>query len=147
MNKIILIGNITKDIEVRATATGLKTASFSLAINEGKDKNGQEQVQYFNCTAFDKTADVMEKYCKKGHKICVEGKLKNRSWDDKETGQKRYATDITVNNIEMLTSKVDAERIANNSQSDEPTSSRPTVAKSNDLPEIDVNSINVQMPF
>jgi single-strand DNA-binding protein len=147
MNKVMLIGNLTKEPEVRATSTGLKTVSFSMAINDGKDKNGQDQVQYFNLTAFDKQADVIEKYVKKGHKIMVVGRLKNRSWD-KPDGTKGYATDITVSELELLTSKADADRLSSMPQT-APTqgSTQPTVAKNNDLPEIDINSMNVSMPF
>jgi single-strand DNA-binding protein len=163
MNKVILIGNLTKDPEVKVTSTGKKVASFSLAINDGKDMNGQDLTSYFNCSAWEKVADVIEKYIKKGHKIMVSGKLKNRSWD-KPDGTKAYATDILVSEVEMLTSKVDAERINSMSASDSDSgSSTPASATSTSkktskataqdddfddtLPEIDINSIKSQMPF
>ena len=147
MNKVMLIGNLTKDPEIKTTSTGKKVASFALAINDGKDQNGADIVQYFNLNAWDKTADVIEKYVKKGHKIMASGRLKNRSWD-KPDGTKGYATDITVSDIELLTSKNDAERI--NSQA--PSTSAASTSKQNDdmsgsVPEIDIDSINVQMPF
>ncbi len=155
MNKIILIGNLTKDPEIRVTQSGLKTASFSLAINDGKDKNGQDIVQYFNLSAFDKQADLLEKYVKKGHKLMVAGRAKNESWD-KPDGTKGYGFKVLANEIELLTSKTDAERInsmmpstpnddSNNSSST--PSSKKTPIKDDELPEIDVSNINVQMPF
>lgn len=161
MNKVILIGNLTKDPEIRTTSTGKKVASFSLAVNDGKDSNGQELVQYFNCTAWDKTAEIIESYIKKGYKVGIGGKLKNRSWD-KPDGTKGYATDITVNDLEILTSRIEGERLAQNagesggaSSSSAPArkpASRPAQADEDldnggELPEIDVDSINVQMPF
>ncbi len=161
MNKVILIGNLTKDPEVKVTSTGKKVVSFSLAINDGKDVNGQDMTSYFNCTAWEKVADIIEKYVKKGHKIMTSGKLKNRSWD-KPDGTKAYATDIVVSEVELLTSKVDAERInANAGDSNTSTTSssagstgsaKKTSKVSDDddsdsLPEIDINDIKAQMPF
>jgi single-strand DNA-binding protein len=156
MNKIILIGNLTKDPEIRVTQSGLKTANFALAINDGKDKNGQEQVQYFNLSAFDKQADLIEKYVKKGHKVMVAGRARNESWD-KPDGTKGYGFKVIANEIELLTSKTDAERInsmmpstpSDDTSSD--SSSKPAAKKApikdDDLPEIDISNINVQMPF
>jgi single-strand DNA-binding protein len=151
MNKVMFIGNLTKDPEIRSTQSGMKTAGFSLAINDGKDKNGQEQVQYFNFTAFDKTAEVIERYVKKGHKLMVVGRLKNESWD-KPDGTKGYSVKVVVSEVEMLTTKADAERInsmAGGDNTPAPTSSKSSKKKADDdeLPEIDINNINVQMPF
>lgn len=154
MNKVMFIGNLTKDPEIRSTQSGLKTASFALAINDGRDKNGQDQVQYFNFTAFDKTAEIVEKYVKKGHKLMVVGRLKNDSWD-KPDGTKGYSTKVTVSEIEMLTTRADAERIntmtasegGSSSSSSQPSKSKKSVEEEVDLPEIDINNINVQMPF
>jgi single-strand DNA-binding protein len=147
MNKVMLIGNLTKDPETRTTPQGKKVTSFSMAINDGKDANGQDIVQYFNLNAWDKQAEIIEKYVKKGHKLMVVGRLKNRSWD-KPDGTKGYATDITVSEIELITSKADADRISQMSPSDSPSgSSSSPKAPDPDLPEIDINSINVQMPF
>lgn len=155
MNKVMLIGNLTKDPEIRSTAGGKKVASFSLAVNEGKDANGQEQVQYFNASAWDRLAEILEQYIKKGTKVAIVGKLKNRSWD-KPDGTKGYATDITCTEIEILTSRQEAERLAQTHQEDgssnkgeysKPAASSTPAESVNDLPEIDVDSINVQMPF
>ena len=147
MNKVMLIGNLTKDPEVKTTATGKKVATFALAINDGKDQNGAEVVQYFNLNAWDKTAELIEKYVKKGHKIMASGKLKNRSWD-KPDGTKGYATDITVSDIELLTSRADADRINTQAPSAPSASSKSSNDdNSGSVPEIDIDSINVQMPF
>jgi len=106
MNKIFLIGRLTKDPEIRLTSTGKKVASFALAVNEGKDSNGQDLVQYFNMSAWEKLADILEQYVKKGSKVAVIGRLQNRSWD-KPDGTKGYATDVSVKELELLSSKTE----------------------------------------
>lgn len=143
MNKIILLGNLTKDPEIKATQTGKKIASFSLAVNDGKDPNGNDLVQYFNLTAWEKKAEVIEKYVKKGHKLLITGKLQNRTWD-KPDGTKAYATDILVLEMEMLTSKAESERIETSTLAG---STQSTKSMDNDLPKIDINSLNIHMPF
>jgi single-strand DNA-binding protein len=160
MNKVFLIGNLTKDPEIRVTSNGKKVASFSVAVNEGKDMNGQEIVQYFNMSAWEKLAEIIEQYVKKGVKVAVVGRLQNRSWD-KPDGTKGYATDVAVRELEILSSKADSERLAAaQTQGGESTGSASGYAKpaapkpqTNDdesgggIPEIDVDSMNVQMPF
>jgi single-strand DNA-binding protein len=155
MNKVILIGNLTKDPEIRVTGTGKKVASFSIAVNDGKDASGQDMVQYFNMSAWEKLAEIIEQYVKKGTKVAVVGRLQNRSWD-KPDGTKGYATDVSVRELEILTSKSDAERMASNQSSNQDYSPKQSASKesndddggrNNDIPEIDVDSINVQMPF
>jgi len=157
MNKVILVGRLTKDAEIRTTQTGKKVASFSIAVDDGKDSSGQRLTSYFNCTAWDSLADLIEQFVKKGHRLAVTGKLQNRSWD-KPDGTKGYATDISVRELEMLTTKAEADTIANSSSNDSTTApssntspaSKPAATKApeTELPEIDVDSINsVQMPF
>jgi single-strand DNA-binding protein len=168
MNKVFLIGRLTKDPEIRVTQTGKKVASFSIAISEGKDSNGQEMVTFMNCSAWERLAEIIEMYVKKGVKVCVLGSIKNRSWD-KPDGTKGYATDINVRELEILTTKAemqnlgsgDNESSSNSSQSqssnqsktedqtEEGTDSKPAKkgSKKDNLPEIDVNDLNVQMPF
>ncbi len=151
MNKVILVGRLTKDPETRMTQTGKKVASFSIAVDDGKDTSGAKISQYFNCSAWDSQADIIELYVKKGHRIAVIGKLQNRSWD-KADGTKGYATDIAVRELELLTSKAEADSMPS---SDSPATSAPKTSapkpsskdEEEQLPEIDVDSINVQMPF
>ena len=151
MNKVILVGRLTKDPEIKVTQSGKKVASFSVAVDDGKDSSGNRITQYFNCSAWDKLADIIESYVKKGHRVAVIGRLQNRSWD-KPDGTKGYATDVSVKELEMLTSKTEADQIAasnpsdNNSQNSEQNKGSDSKPDEK-LPEIDVNSINVQMPF
>ena len=104
MNKVILIGNITKDTEMRQTESGTLVASSSIATNEFyKDKQGQKQQQteFHNLTAFGKTAELFENYIKKGQKILIEGKMKTRSWEG-DDWKKRYSTYVLVDKVEFL---------------------------------------------
>jgi len=102
INKAILIGNITKDIEVKALQNGTKVASFSIATNRNyKDAQGkkQESVEYHNIVSFGKQAEVIAQYCGKGDSIYVEGRITTRSWD--KDGVKMYRTEITLENFQF----------------------------------------------
>lgn len=107
VNKVILIGNLGKDPEVRHLEGGATVANFPLATTETyKDKNGNrnEQTEWHNIVVWRGLADVAEKYLKKGMTIYVEGKLRTRSWDDKE-GHKRYTTEIVGDSFTILSKK------------------------------------------
>jgi single-strand DNA-binding protein len=152
MNKVFLIGRLVKDPEIRTTSTGKKVASFSLAISDGKDANGQEITQFFNGSAWERLAEIIESYVKKGTKVAIFGSLKNRSWD-KPDGTKGYATDILAREMEILSSKnesSDTGSAPTASSSSNSTSKAPAPKdekEHDDLPEIDINDINIQMPF
>ena len=97
LNKAIIIGNITRDPELRALPSGGKVCSFSVATNRvWKDKAGarQEQVEYHNVVAFGRQAETISQYMKKGSSIMVEGRIQTRSWQDKNSGEKKYRTEI-----------------------------------------------------
>src|SRR5579872_4462651 len=105
VNKVILIGNLGKDPEVKYTPSGTAVAKFSLATNERfKDKSGewQDRTEWHNIVAWQRLAEIVGEYVKKGSKIYIEGRLQTRSWDDKETGQKRYKTEIIANDLVLL---------------------------------------------
>ncbi|MES2140555.1 MAG: single-stranded DNA-binding protein [Bacteroidota bacterium] len=107
LNKVILVGNLGKDPEVRHLEGGVAVASFSLATSEGyKDKSGQriEQTEWHNIVVWRGLAESAEKYLKKGMSIYVEGKLRTRSWDDKD-GHKRYMTEIVGDTFTILSKK------------------------------------------
>jgi single-strand DNA-binding protein len=155
MNKVFLIGNLTKDPEARTTTTGKKMITFSIAVNDGKDSNGQELVQYFTIKGWDRQAEIVEQYVKKGHKVAVTGKIVNRKWD-KPDGTTGYTTEISMMEVELLTSRNEAERLntmSANTQQSTNANSNPTPAPvkttTTELPSIDVNDldIKVQMPF
>jgi len=108
VNKVILVGNVGKDPEVRYTPSNQAVANFTLATSESwKDQSGKmtERTEWHNLVVWGKLAEICQEYVKKGHKLYVEGRLQTRSWDDKESGAKRYTTEIVVSDMLMLTSK------------------------------------------
>jgi len=107
VNKVILVGNLGKDPEIRYTNASIPVASFSLATTEYyKDKNGnrQEITEWHNIVAWRNLAELSEKFLKKGRQLYVEGKLRTRSWDDKD-GNKRYTTEVIADNFVLLGKK------------------------------------------
>lgn len=105
LNRATLIGNLGADPEVRATPNGAKVANFRVACSESwKDQSGQKQerTEWVTCIAWRQTAEIVEKYVRKGSKVYVEGKLQTRSWEDKNGGGKRYATEVLVDRVMML---------------------------------------------
>lgn len=104
MNKVILVGRLTNDPEVRYTQNGKAVASFSLAINEGYGE--KQRTTFVNIVAWEKLAEVAGNNLLKGRQILVEGKLQTRSYDDKN-GQKRYITEVVIHNMEFLGNKPD----------------------------------------
>jgi single-strand DNA-binding protein len=117
INKVILLGHTGKDPEIKTLSSGKKVASFSLATSEKyQDK---EVTQWHSVTAWDKLAEILEKYVKKGQLLYVEGKITYRSYDDKD-GNKKYVTDIVASQIQMIGSKKDnAAENTGSSDSDE----------------------------
>ncbi|MFA6006678.1 MAG: single-stranded DNA-binding protein [Candidatus Paceibacterota bacterium] len=104
LNKVLLIGNLTRDPEKRALPNGTNVTSFSLATNRiYKDKNGakQESVEYHNVVTFSKLAELCAQYLKRGQSAYVEGRLQTRSWDDKATNQKKYRTEIVADTVQF----------------------------------------------
>ncbi|MCF7834017.1 MAG: single-stranded DNA-binding protein [Candidatus Pacebacteria bacterium] len=104
LNKAMLIGNLTRDPELRSLPSGIKVCSFSLATNRvWKDKNGtrQESADYHNIVVFGRQAETVSQYMKKGNSILVEGRMQTRSWDDKSSGEKKYRTEIIADRIQF----------------------------------------------
>jgi len=105
VNKVILVGNLGKDPEVKFTPSGTAVAKFSLATNERyKDKAGewQDRTEWHNIVAWQRLAEIVGEYVKKGSKIYIEGRLQTSSWDDKESGQKKYKTEIIAQEVVRL---------------------------------------------
>nr|WP_303328167.1 single-stranded DNA-binding protein [uncultured Butyricimonas sp.] len=128
VNKVILVGTVGKDPEVRNTQNN-KVATFSLATNESyKDKNGEKKIvtEWHNVVIWGKLAETVEKYVKKGNHLYLEGKLSSRSWED-QNGTKRYITEVIVHSMTMLPS-------ARKSGEDRQGSSQETFSNNDDLP-------------
>ena len=108
VNKVLLLGNVGKDPDMKTTQGGSVIANFSLATSDRrKDAQGnwQDNVEWHNLVAFQKTAEIIRDYVFKGSKIFIEGKIQTRSWDDKQSGEKKYRTEIIVNEISLLSGK------------------------------------------
>ena len=110
-NKVILGGRLTSDVEIKQTQSGVAVCSFSLAVNRKYSKEGQQETDFINCTAWRNTAEFIGKYFGKGSSICVVGSIQVRSWQD-QNGQKRYATDVVVDEAMFVDSKNDAQGAA-----------------------------------
>jgi single-strand DNA-binding protein len=105
LNKVMLIGNLGRDPEVRSTPSGQAVASFTLATSRRwKDKSGQrqEQTEWHNIVVWGKQAEIAGQYLTKGKQVYIEGRLQTRSWDDRQTGEKKYRTEIVCDTFQML---------------------------------------------
>lgn len=135
VNKVILIGNVGKQPEIRRLDSGVGVANFPLATSETyKNKNGEKvtDTTWHNIVIWRGLVDVVEKYVKKGDQLYLEGKITTRSWDDKD-GNKRYTTEIVVNNMQMLGGKINESEPASESTS-KPAENKPEITEDDDLP-------------
>ncbi len=112
VNKVILLGNVGKDPEIRSTGGGTMVANFGLATSERfKDQQGnwQDRTEWHNVVAYARLAEIVRDYVKKGHKLFIEGRLTTRNWDDKDhPGRKVYRTEIIVSDLSLLSGRDDA---------------------------------------
>ena len=112
VNKVILIGNLGRDPERRSTPSGQQVATFSVATSRkwrDRDGNRQEQTEWHAVVCWGRQAEVAGEYLRKGRQVYVEGRLQTRSWDDKQTGEKRYKTEIICDNFQMLGQRGDGD--------------------------------------
>jgi len=108
INKVTLLGNVGKDPEIRSSASGIMVANLTLATSDrfqDQQGNWQDRTEWHTLVAFKRTAEIVRDYVKKGSKLYIEGKLQTRSWDDKESGAKRYRTEIIVNELILLSGR------------------------------------------
>lgn len=108
LNRVQLIGNLGKDPEIKYTPQGTPVAKITIATNERfKDKGGewQDRTEWHNVVLWQRMAEIAGEYLKKGGKVYIEGRLQTRSWDDKQTGQKKYMTEIVANDMILLGSR------------------------------------------
>jgi len=105
LNKVILIGRTTRDVDFRRTSSGTPVATFTLALdNRFVLKDGKPTTDFINCVAWNKTAETMDKYVKKGAMIAVEGRIQTRNYENKD-GNKVYVTEVVCENMRMLETK------------------------------------------
>ena len=115
MNKVILIGRLTKDSELRTIASGNATTSFTIAVNRNfTNQNGEREADFINCVAWRKQAENVAKYCTKGSQVAVEGRIQTRSYDAQD-GTKRYVTEVVADNVTFLGSRASGSQISESS--------------------------------
>lgn len=150
LNKVIIIGNLTRDPEVKALPSGSKVCSFSLATNRvWKDKNGakQESVDYHNIVVFGRSAETAGQYLKKGASAMVEGRLQTRSWDGTD-GQKKYRTEIVADRVQFgprASGGADSGSSSKNAPAEDPAQKDAPPADTIDYPEEEINPDDI--PF
>lgn len=121
MNKVILIGRLTRDPESRMSQSNMEIARFSLACNSDfVNRNGEKETEFINCVAFNRLASTINRYCKKGTQVSCTGRIRNSSYEAQD-GTKRYTTDVVVEQMEFLGSKgTTSENLVDNSTSYSP---------------------------
>ena len=110
INKVILVGRLGKDPEIRSTPQGTTVAKFTLATDEkynDRDGNRQERTEWHNIAAWGKLGEICGQYLRKGKLVYIEGSIRTESWDDKESGQKKYRTEIVAREMKMLERRSD----------------------------------------
>jgi single-strand DNA-binding protein len=138
VNKVILVGNLGKDPEVRHLENGRAVANFSLATSETyKNKQGERvtNTEWHNIVLWSPIAEIAEKFLKKGNQVYIEGKLTSRSWDDQD-GNKRYTTEVVGNNLTLLGTKSDGDSGGSSNMSQSSSSEVTSIPQddSDDLP-------------
>lgn len=104
LNKVILGGRLTADVELKTTTSGLSVCQFSLAVNRKYSKEGEQNTDFINCVAWRNTAEFISRYFKKGSSLCIVGNIQTRTWTD-QNNQKRYATEVIVDEAMFVDSK------------------------------------------
>jgi len=141
LNKAIIIGNVTQDPEVRTTPSGDKVVNFSVATNRiWKDKTTgekQQKAEFHNIVAWRRLAEIVEQYLNKGSLVMIEGRIETRSWDDQNSGQKKYKTEIVAENIQLGPRRDGAGTTTTQAAS---TNSSTTKNKEEDMPTIDADT-------
>ena len=101
INRVVMVGRMTRDPELRRTGSGAAVTSFTLAINRPKKNDEEQQADYISCVVWNKTAENVEKYCSKGSLVGVEGRLRSRSYDNAQ-GQRVYVTEVVCDSVQFL---------------------------------------------
>ena len=121
MNKVFLIGRLTRDPELRYTGNNTAVASFSIAVNRSfTNQQGEREADFINIVVWRKQAENVKNYLSQGSQVAIDGRLQTRSYED-NNGQKRYVTEVVADNVEFLGSKNSSNNNSNGSHNDEPT--------------------------
>lgn len=151
VNKVILIGRLGRDPELKYTPSGAPVAKFSLATDEVfKDRSGEQQkhTEWHNIVAWNKLAEICGEYLTKGKQVYIEGSIRSRQWEDKQTGAKRTAYDIVAQKMTMLGSKADSERVVSDrAPSDHAPSEHPAEPEPASEPAAEPEITDSDIPF
>lgn len=142
MNKVILMGRLTADPQLKQTANGIQLCNFSIAVNRRFAKEGQQLADFINCTSWRQTAEFICKYFKKGNMIAAVGNIQTRCWED-ENKNKQYATNVVVEEVYFTGSKAEAQ---GNQQSSELHSAEPNFDDFGDMELSDMGTDD-DLPF
>jgi single-strand DNA-binding protein len=148
LNKAILIGNLTRDPELKAIASGNKVCTFSIATNRTyKDSNGvrQEKTDYHNIVVWGKTAENVATYMKKGSQILVEGRMETRSWDDAATNTKKYRTEVIADTVQFGAKNTGGGNFSSTPSQQASTSKKEEEIETIEYPEEQINAEDI--PF
>jgi single-strand DNA-binding protein len=145
MNRVFLIGNLTNDAELKTTPSGVSVCRFSIGVSRPATQDRERVTDFFECTAWRGTADTIAKYCKKGHKVCVEGSVQTRTYED-NNGSKRKVFDIIVRDVEFLTPKADNNSV-NDSVNDSVTEHRKNSLQRSGKPTLQAMDDDSDIPF
>ena len=149
LNKVVLAGRVTADIELKQTTSGISVVSFTIAVNrrfvsKSADAQGQQQADFINVTAWRTTAEFISKYFHKGSAICITGSIQTRKWQDQQ-GNNRYATEVVADEAMFVESKADG---ASGSYSPDAYSAPSFSSGTGDAPKFeDVNTDDSFLPF
>lgn len=119
INRVVLVGRLTKDIEVKKTQTGLSVASFTIAVNRRFSKDNQQKTDFINCVVWQQGADYLGNYAKKGNLVGVEGRIQTRNYDGAD-GKKVYVTEVLCESVSILESRNQSQS-SYNQNNDEPS--------------------------
>ena len=142
LNKVILAGRLTADVELKQTPSGVSVCSFSLAVNRKYQSNGEQQTDFIQCQAWRQTAEFIARYFKKGSALCIVGSIQTRSWTD-SNNQKRYATEVVVDEAMFVDGKNDSQ----GTEAYNPNNSIPYGFTAPDTPNFTEQSPDDDLPF
>ena len=131
MNKVILIGRLARDPEMRTTSSGISMTRFTIAVSRPFNQDGNQQTDFINCIIWRRQAENVAKYCSKGSQVAIEGRIQVNSYDAQD-GTKRYTTDIVCENVTFLGSRATNNNFSNENYNEAGSSDMPTTDISED---------------
>lgn len=102
INRVMLVGRLACDVDLKASQSGVSIASFAVAVGGKPDRNGQDSVSFFDCVSFGRTAENLSRFCKKGSQVAIEGRLEQQRWKDTKSGNQRSKVVILIDRVEFL---------------------------------------------